>query len=39
VGGGVPVDLPEESTELADVGAVAEDLLGDVAESEAGLLL
>jgi hypothetical protein len=39
VGGGVPVDLPEEGTELADVGAVAEDLLGDVAESEAGLLL
>jgi hypothetical protein len=39
VGRGIPVDPAEEGAELTDVGAVAKDLLGDVAQTEAGLLL
>jgi hypothetical protein len=37
VGCGIPVDLAEEGTELTDMGAVAKDLLGSVAETEARL--
>jgi hypothetical protein len=37
MGCGIPVDLAEEGTELTDVGAVAKDLLGSVAETEARL--
>jgi hypothetical protein len=39
VGCGVPVDFAEEGTELTDVGAVAKDLLGNVAQTEARLFL
>jgi hypothetical protein len=39
VGCGVPVDLAEEGAELTDVGAVAKDLLGNVAQTEARLFL
>jgi len=36
---GFPVDLAEEGAELTDVGAVANDLLGNVAQTDARLIL
>jgi hypothetical protein len=39
VGCGILVDLAEEGAELTDVGAVAKDLLGNIAQTEARLFL
>jgi hypothetical protein len=39
VGCGVPIDLAEEGAELTHAGAVAKDLFGNVAQTEARLFL
>ena len=39
MGCGVPVDLAEEGAELTDMGAVPEDLVGNVAQTEARFVL